>query len=85
MLDINTGRYIHTFVLQAANGIIEEDRADVFLPVGYELEMPDDEWQTDSEIFNIKCDKCGYIREKKTVRGATVVCPICNTEEVIPL
>jgi len=77
--------YYHHYVLQAENGIIEEDEADVFLPTGYVLDLPDDEWQPDSEEFSIKCDRCGNVYTKKSIRGYTVYCPICNMEEVIPL
>jgi len=83
--ELGSDTYIYTYTLQAENGIIEQEEADVFLPKGYVIELPDDEWQPDSEVFTIKCDKCGYVREKKTVRGWKVVCPVCNTEEVIPL
>lgn len=78
--------FIHTYVVQAENGVIEEEETeDIALPVGYVIELPDDEWQIDSEWFTIKCDKCGYVYEKKSVGGYTIKCPICNTEEKIPL
>jgi rubrerythrin len=83
--EIGSDIYIHTYTLQAENGIIEQEEADVFLPKGYVIDLPDDEWSPNSEVFTIKCDKCGYVREKRSVRGCTITCPICNTQEVIPL
>lgn len=77
--------YLYNYLLQAENGIVEEEEADVYLPIGYTIDLPDDEWHPDSEHFTIRCDKCGLVYEKKSVRGWTIHCPACNMEEVIPL
>lgn len=80
----HAGGYLYRYLLEAENGIIEEEEVDVYLPTGFVLELSDDAWMPDSETFTIKCDKCGYIREQRSRHGATVCCPVCNTEEVIP-
>lgn len=84
MPSLGADTYLYNYLLQAANGVVEEEEADTYLPLGYEIELPDDEWQPTSEMYWLKCDKCGFERSKKTCPGATVYCELCGTPEVIP-
>lgn len=76
------GRY--EYVLQAENGIIAKEEAKMFLRVGTQFDLPDDEWSPDTEEYDVLCDGCGFEYTKKSTPGGIVACPICGTEERIP-
>jgi hypothetical protein len=67
--------------LEAENGITGTDWAGVYIPRGTELQLPDEAWQPDSMEYTVQCDGCGYTYTGVSVKGGTLRCPACDTEE----
>lgn len=74
----------HEYVLQADNGLVAKEEAQVLLRVGTSFDLPDEEWSPDTEEYDLRCDDCGYEYSKRATPGFVVACPICGTEEKLP-
>jgi ribosomal protein S27E len=73
-----------SYVLQAENGLIEKEEADVYIKEGTILNLPDEEWNERTESYDIHCDECHFEYTVKTIPGGIVSCPVCGQEERIP-
>lgn len=84
MLGCSPARNRWSYVLEAANGLIDVQEADVFIKEGTVLDMPDEEWDINADSYDIRCDGCGHEYTGKTIPGGKLICPVCGQEELVP-